>query len=344
MISSKQQIGVFVERGLFRQLKPEEAQLPESNTKKIRMNPFAAKESWSHKLAKLLPAIVAGSAQDVCQQINCIAHNMQEVCDYDADTLLAAVHLSRGYAYTVVHPVHTAILCELLGKRLELSSCERASIIAAALTMNLGMLELQDVLFAQKTPLTDSQKKEIFLHPSGSVELLKQAGVCDELWLEAVEFHHEKVDGSGYPKRLLGAEIGQAAKIIALADMYSALVTPRAHRTSLMPKEALKSIFEKRGEIVDDNLATQLIREVGVFPPGAYVRLANGDTAVVTKRAVVKKDRDSTAPIVYSLISPRGGIYEFPHERDCSQALFKITDICNPELPESVDPLKIWDC
>lgn len=86
---------------------------------------------------------------------------------------MAAVHLSRGYTYTVVHPVHTAILCELLGKRLELDGSERASIIAAALTMNLGMLELQDVLFAQKTPLTDSQKKEIFLHPSRSVDLLK---------------------------------------------------------------------------------------------------------------------------------------------------------------------------
>jgi len=101
--------------------------------------------------------------------------------------------------------------------------------------------------------------------------------------------------------------------------------------------------FEKRGEQVDESLATHLIREVGVFPPGAYVRLANGDTAVVTKRAVVKNNRDSTAPIVYSLISPRGGIYESPHERDCSQTLFKITEMCNPNLPESVDPLKIWN-
>lgn len=70
IISSKQQIGIFVERGLFRQLNPEEALWPEPEKKNIRMNPFSAKESWSRELAKLLPAIVAGSAQGVCQQIN----------------------------------------------------------------------------------------------------------------------------------------------------------------------------------------------------------------------------------------------------------------------------------
>ena len=345
MISSKQQIGTFVERGLFRRLNPEEIVKSESKPtpNERRLNPFAAKEAWSSELAELLPAIVAGEVVNVCSRVATMTKNLQKVCDYDADTLLAAVHLSRGYAYTVVHPVHTAILCELLGKRLRLDERERGSILAAALTMNLGMLETQDVLFAQQTPLTDAQKKEIFLHPSQSVNMLKQAGVTDELWLEAVGSHHEKVDGSGYPKRLQNDEICQAARIIALADMYSALVTPRMHRSSLLPKDALKSVFEKRGEQVDESLAAHLIREVGVFPPGTYVRLANGDTAVVTRRAMVKNNRDSTAPKVYSLISPRGGVYENPHERDCSQALFKITETCILDLPESVDPLRIWN-
>ncbi len=248
LISSKQQIGTFVERGLFRRLSPEEVAKSELKLtpNEKRLNPFAAKEEWSSELAKLLPVIVAGEAVNVCSRIESMTANLQKICDYDADTLLAAIHLSRGFAYTVVHPVHTAILCELLGKRLKLEAEERRSILAAALTMNLGMLELQDVLFAQQTPLTDTQKKEIFSHPSQSMKMLKQVGVTDELWLEAVGSHHEKVDGSGYPKRLLEDQICQAARIIALADMYSALITPRMHRSSLMPKEALKSVFESK--------------------------------------------------------------------------------------------------
>ena len=344
LISATMGISSFVERGLFRPLNTDEAvkSNPEPQARKKHLNPFDAKKVWSNELTGLLSSIATGSAEDMPERIIRLAECLQDACEQDADTILAAVHLSRGYAYTVVHPLHTAILSELLAKRLDLPRHERSSILAAALTMNVGMLELQDVLFEQKSPLTDVQKKEIYRHPTQSVTLLEKAGVNDPLWLEAVKSHHERVDGSGYPKRLSEDQIIQAAKIIALADVYSAMVTPRAHRKPLMPNEALKSVFQKRGKEVDESLATHFIREVGVFPPGAFVRLANGDTAVVKKRAVVKKNRDSTAPIVYSLISPRGGVYETPHQRDCSQAQFKITEMCSQNLSESVDPMSIW--
>jgi HD-GYP domain-containing protein (c-di-GMP phosphodiesterase class II) len=77
--------------------------------------------------------------------------------------------------------------------------------------------------------------------------------------------------------------------VVALADMYSAMITPRSYRQPVMAHNALKNIFTKRGEAVDNQLTQLLIREVGLYPPGSFVKLVNGDTAIVIKRAISKK-------------------------------------------------------
>ncbi len=105
---------------------------------------------------------------------------------------------------------------------------------------------------------------------------------------------------------------------------------------------ALKNIFTKRGQSVDSNLTQMLIREVGIYPPGSFVKLVNGDVAIVIKRAIVKKNRDTTSPSVCSVISPRGGLYERHTIRDSNLDMFKITEMCLPEIDEPINYQKLW--
>lgn len=106
----------------------------------------------------------------------------------------------------------------------------------------------------------------------------------DKLWLELVEQHHEKLDGSGYPKQLKGTEIKSEALVLALADVYSAIITPRVYRGPIRLNDFLRDLFVERGSKFDDSLTKIFIHEVGLYPPGIYVRLDSGDLAVVVGR------------------------------------------------------------
>jgi hypothetical protein len=154
--------------------------------------------------------------------------------------------------------------------------------------------------------------------------------------------HHERIDGAGYPAKLMGDKIHQGAKVVALADMYAAMITPRAYREPIMAQSAMKEIFTSRGKSVDDHLTQVLIREVGVYPPGSFVKLINGDTAIVIKRAIVKKDRKATAPVVACIIGPRGGLYENPPLRDSNLDMYKITSMAKPTFEKPIDFSKLW--
>jgi HD-GYP domain-containing protein (c-di-GMP phosphodiesterase class II) len=301
-----------------------------------------AKHELEESLEPLLRALVEGGAGHVVDAIPELANTLQELCEYDADAILAAMHLAPLPAYATLHPIHSAILCELLAKQLEMEAGRRASLLAAALTMNAGMLDLQNQLFEQTEPLTSAQKAAILQHPEVSVKALLAAGVKDRVWLMTVHQHHERIDGSGYPKHFKGEQICVEAKILALADMYAALVTPRKHRKPVLAKDALRTIFLNRGKEVDEELATQFIRVTGIFPPGVFVRLGNGEVAVVARRPIVSTSRDTTAPIAYALISPFGKLYDAPKHRDCANERYHIEEMCLPDIDRAAVLHGIW--
>lgn len=348
VITSDKQLQVLLEKGVYRGLTQQEAielkkeNTPSSEKKTKTKNLFDCKRATAQALETLLQQLVAGEQTHATETINEIISQIKASCKQDANATLAALHLSDEFSYSVLHPLHTATLCELLMQRLNFTDEQASTVLSAALTMNLGMYALQEQLFTQINPLTEEQTREIHAHPEKSVAILKTAGITDTNWLAIVKQHHERIDGEGYPAKLSGNKIHQGAKLVALADTYAAMITPRAYRKPIMAHQALKDVFTKRGKAIDDHLAQMLIREVGIYPPGSFVKLANGDTALVVKRAIVKKNRDSTAPAVCSILGPRGGYIENISVRDTNIDMFKIISTCQPDLTEKIDYSKIW--
>ncbi len=355
IISSEKQLNILLEKGLYRGLTPTEKKQQEQQEKQKAIaeqrnrtinNPFEMENSCALETQNLLDQLstmaATGLQLDVSETTQYISKQISHCCKVDANSTLAAVHLAEKFSYSSLHPLHTAILCELLMRRLSFSNEQKQTVISAALTMNIGMYELQNELFSQTTPLTDEQKQRIQQHPQTSVEMLKAAGVTDSHWLTIVAQHHERINGDGYPEGLKDKAIHQGAKVVALADMYAAMITPRAYRKPVMAQQALKDIFNKRGKEVDDKLTQMLIREVGIYPPGSFVTLANGDTAAVVKRATVRQNGEKTAPFVCSIISPRGGIYQRYQIHDTAKDMYKIIGICQPDFDEPIDYPKLW--
>ena len=158
--------------------------------------------------------------------------------------------------------------------------------------------------------------------------MLRRAKVADQQWLKYVLTHHEKVDGTGYPNKLLGEQCPDAVQLIVLADQYCARLSPRAYRQPLLHKGILRDIMLDSGKTVDPAIATLFIRELGFFPPGLIVQLLNGEVGVVTKRG-----EKADAPIVHVCTRPGQGNLARPIQRSTSLGGHKIRKILMNDDP-----------
>jgi HD-GYP domain-containing protein (c-di-GMP phosphodiesterase class II) len=223
--------------------------------------------------------------------------------------------------YAVRHCIDTAIVAMLVARAMHKTPEEISIIMAAALTMNVGMLRQQDQLSVRQEPLTEKETSLIRNHPQESVALLKLAGIDNPDWLSYVLLHHEDENGSGYPLGAGTPAIPQNVKILALADHYCASISARAYRKTLLPCAALRDVFLTGGKAGDPMLSAYFIKELGSYPPGTFVRLQNGEVGVVTG-----KGASAATPIVHALLGPRGAPLSFPIKRDSAKQLFAIHD------------------
>jgi HD-GYP domain-containing protein (c-di-GMP phosphodiesterase class II) len=299
--------------------------------------PFFVIGEWMGRLNTMLHAIAAHRPDFSIGQLDVLCIAIQVMCAEDADAALAAIHLDRDGKYAVRHLIHSALLVELVTNRMGKLPDERQCVIAATLTANVGMLELQEQLVKQDG-ISYGQRQEIHRHPEQGVALLRQAGVQDELWLEIVLQHHERPDGSGYPRGLRDDGILEHARIMAIADIYHAKISDRMHRSGMLPTDALRQVLLGQGNDIDQVLSEVFIKELGVYPPGVFVQLNNNDIAVVTHRG-----QEGVSPRVASIITPRGVAYPRPLPRDPANREWAIKEIVPRD--ESIlltDLLPLW--
>ena len=343
-LRSAQQISRLLKHGAFRWKDAEVENTPvEEAAAEINdvLSPFDNIEQVSRTLAQLIHRIihtVADPNARIEEKTREATEQLISLCEYDLDATLGAIHLGHEFSYTITHPINTAILCFIVAGQLELDPRRRLSLMAAALTANIGMFSLQNTLLDQEGPLTPEQRKQIEKHPLRSAVLLKHWGVRDRLWLEIVLQHHEQKDGSGYPRKLKDEAFIREARILGLADRYHALLSPRKHRRGLSPTEALSKLFRDRGKEVDEEITLAFIRELGIYPPGTTVRLKNGDTSIVTRRG-----EDRMKPLVKSVVNDRGIFYPEPVSRDSAKGLTEITGMCRPIANYEPDFKDLWD-
>lgn len=335
-IDSPSQLDALVEHGLYRD---DNAPTPSVHDvlSPNPYNPFAGLTRIAFQLGQAFTALYARRAT-ARGELTAICEGLTALYDRDDDAMLGAIHLLNKTPYTVWHAIDTALVAELLGRRLALEPPQRGALMAAALTSNIGMLKLQERLYKQSTPVTAEQGRQVLEHPQQSVEILRHAGIEDGRWLAAVLQHHERVNGTGYPKGLKAEALGMEAHIIGLADYYASLVSDRAYRSALSPFDALGDYLPERREEFDAGLLQHLREELGVYPPGTFVRLQNGETAVIIKRA-----RGDTRPVACSFLSPRGEPYDRPFVRDCGDVdEFAVKAHCVPEAPVQFEPSVLW--
>lgn len=273
-------------------------------------------------------------ASDVKQ----VAHLLLRACRLDPDAALAYLMFAREVRYPIRQCVSVAIITALLLERMNHDPARTEAATCAALTMNISIQALQDLLYRQQA-MTDAQRNEIHDHPTRSAAQLAQLGVTDPLWRAIVEQHHEFVDGSGYPNQLKGDAVLREARVIALADRYCAAVTERAYRGAVAPDVAINHLRTRSGTTIEPALIDELVHWIGIYPPGTVVELVNREVAVVARRL-----RDPRHPVVYAVAGQSLRPFEWPRKRlTASQPQYHIDRVFPREsITFPVDPESLW--
>lgn len=152
--------------------------------------------------------------------------------------------------YPEGHSERVTSLSLLVGKELGLSTEELENLEKAALLHDIGMLKVRDEILLKPAPLTDPEWQEIKEHPRRGAEILRTVDYFKTI-VPWVLYHHERYDSTGYPQGLGKDEIPLPAKIIAVADTFDALTSPRPYRRTFSPEEALEEIKKHSGKQFD---------------------------------------------------------------------------------------------
>lgn len=232
--------------------------------------------------------------------------------------LLALVLLSaqETQMYSATHAMLVSVACMVTAREtLRWPEARVLQVGRAALSMNISMTALQDHLAQQTDPLSWPQIMAIESHAMQSEALLRQLGVADPVWLEAVRRHHERTPGPLAQK----SEAEQLARLIQRADVFGARIAPRASRQPLPVTAAMQGSYYDETRQVDEAGAA-LVKTLGIYPPGALVRLASQEVAVVLRRGAT-----ATTPRVAVVISRTGMPTGEMIPRDTTLPNWKIT-------------------
>ncbi|CUA86304.1 HD-GYP domain, c-di-GMP phosphodiesterase class II (or its inactivated variant) [Gulbenkiania indica] len=282
-------------------------------------NPLLEMDQLTHRCRGLLNHFYA--MREVEQSIRRTADQLIRLAETGPDGLIAACLLVPFNDYGSTHSLHSAAILAVLGRRMKLPPPELQTLLCAALTMNIGATQLHTELSRQDGPLNPEQRAEMQAHPLLASAVLRDLGIEDERWHLLVQQHHEEYGGGGYPYGLRKEEIDPGAHLVRLADVLTSLLVTHAHRPGHLPSIALGRLF--RGEFAefDPTFVALLIKELGIYPPGSFVKLANHEYAVVTHRP---SDGKTNQPRVAALRSPSGEFYGEPHPRNTRLPEFSI--------------------
>src|SRR5467141_4963004 len=183
--------------------------------------------------------------------------------------LVGAFPSRTGRAHTVrvsdreirAHNGRVAERVARIGRQLGMTESEQRVLARSGLLHDIGKLALPGSILHKHDPLDDSEWKLMKTHPEVGLKILQWAGHFERSLL-AVLYHHERMDGSGYPHGLVGDAIPIEARVVAVADMYDVLTSDRPYRRALTDREAREVLKDEAGPHLDASVVSALLRSL----------------------------------------------------------------------------------
>ncbi|MBW7477789.1 HD-GYP domain-containing protein [Paenibacillus oenotherae] len=233
------------------------------------------------------------------------------------DSMVMLMNMAIVDHYLFQHSLNVCVYTTILGIASGYSRDELLALGLGAMLHDIGKTQIKlDVL--QKTgPLTSEEYEEMKRHAERGFYLLKDEPNIPLLSAHCAYQHHERLDGSGYPRGIKGDEIHEFAKWIGIVDSYDAMTSARVYRSPMLPHQAVESLYAGSGTLYEQHMLQLFRDKVAIYPLGITVRLHTGESGIVVDINASCPHR----PIVRILNNAAGEELKSPYEIDLSTNL-----------------------
>jgi len=197
----------------------------------------------------------------------------------DALICLAKLHDEGEYSFR--HSVSVSAIAAAFGDYLGLGRPQVGELALAGLMHDVGKALSPKDLLVKPEALSAEEQARLKHHPIESCAAVSARMDVPQQVLRAIAEHHERFDGSGYPRGIKASEQSYYGQILAIADVFDALTQDRPYKARLMPDKAMSVMFAMRGKDFEPKLLEHFVKCVGLYTVGSLVRLSSGERAVV---------------------------------------------------------------
>lgn len=256
-------------------------------------------------------AIDDNGAIDV-QRLDGLVGEMASGVQRNPDALLWLTRLKRTDQYAYDHAVNVSVHAMVFARFIGLSGAEVRQLGMAGLLQDIGKVQIDYEVLSKPGPLSEAEFEHVKAHVRNTVNLLRVHKDFDPAVLAIIAAHHERYDGTGYPRGLAGMSIPLAAEMAGIIDAYCAMTRERVYRGAVSSQRAMETLNQLRDSQFRDTLVDQFLQCIGLYPIGTLVELNSGEVGVVIQQNQVRR----LQPRVLVLLAPDKTIERFPRTLD----------------------------
>ena len=218
----------------------------------------------------------------------CVASLVKKTC---AIKHLAAIKNTDDSTYR--HSVNVSVLCGLIGKWSNLSDSQLEEIVLTGLLHDVGKTQIPLEILTKPDKLSIEEMEYMKLHPKLGYDLLTTNSNFSDTVTQCVLFHHERMDGSGYPASMPGGKIPSAAKMMAVADVYDAMTSNRFYQSAVTPFSVISEFSSAMFDKLDPATCSLLLDNFSCSLNGCIVMLSDQSVATVVHIDKTRLDKPS---------------------------------------------------
>jgi len=250
------------------------------------------------------------------EKVRQVVNNLLEELIANRNAVYNLVEIRSLEDHNFVHSVSVSVLAIMTGIALGYNYLKLKQLGTGAILHDIGKTGIPRGIMNKTGKLTPEEYEIVKKHSQIGYDLLRKCNDITSVSAHAVWQHHERMDGSGYPRGLKGGEIHEFARIVALADTYDALSSDRCYRKRLWPHEAIEFIRDKCKTLFDPDIVAVFLQNIAPFPVGSMVELNNGEVGVVVKVA-----KDFPARPMVKVLYKDGALLPNPVDLDLKKDL-----------------------